>query len=141
MSGPKRPPDPANSTLIMGPEENRPPEEEDGTVEVEVDEQANDGATAFLRPAATRRPAAKAPGTGPETPGSTVAMRAPVPPAEDDVPGGTAFVRVDGPGGQRSRKEQAPLAPRKGLQVSLPDEEASPPPPKRVVAPPMPEKK
>jgi penicillin-binding protein 1A len=142
MSGPKRPPDPANSTLIMGPEENRPPEEEDGTVEVEVDEQANDGATAFLRPAATRRPAAKAPGTGPETPGSTVAMRAPVPPAEDDLPGGTAFVRVDGPGGQRSRKEQAPLAPRKGLQVSLPDEEpASPPPPKRVVAPPMPEKK
>src|SRR4051812_7894586 len=111
MSGPKRPADPANSTLIMGPGEEMPRDEADESVEVDVDEGA--GATAFLKPAAGRKPAAKA--AAPQSPGSTVAMRAPGPPAEDDVPGGTAFVRIDGASGQqRSRKEQAPLAPRKG---------------------------
>src|SRR5437899_433167 len=96
MSAPKRPaspPDPATSTLITGPgSEDGPQGEASESVEVDVDDVANDGATAFLRP---RRPVAP-----------------------------------------------APLAPRKGLQVSLPDEElAPPPPPKRVAAPPVPENK
>src|SRR6266849_5897782 len=66
-----------------------------------------------------------------------------VTPDDPGSDGATAFLRLDGPGGQqRPRKEQAPLAPRKGLQVSLPDEEpAPPPPPKRVVALPAPAQK
>src|SRR5882672_12208907 len=123
MSAPKRPaspPDSATSTLITGPAgQDEPRDDAPDTVEVTVDDSASDGATAFLR-------------TPPPPPR----------PAADDVPGGTAFVRLDGPSGQqRSRKE--PLAPRKGLQVSLPDEEPAPPPPppKRLVAPPTPAKK
>src|SRR5438128_10431601 len=146
MSAPKRPaspPDPATTTLITGPgNEDEPRGDAPESVEVDVDDVSNDGATAFLRPSAPRRPAAPAPPAN-ESPGSTVAMRTPSPPAADDGPGATAFVRLDGAGAQqRSRKEQAPLAPRKGLQVSLPDEEpAPPPPPKRVVAQPVSDKK
>src|SRR2546430_15642863 len=128
MSAPKRPaspPDPVTSTLITG--DGREDEVRDGAAEsVEVDVGSDDGATAFLRAPASRRPAAPAPPPD-ESPGSTVAVRAPATPLADDVPGGTAFVRVEGAGAQqRSRKEQAPLAPRQGLQVSLPDEEPAP---------------
>src|SRR5437879_3870346 len=121
MSAPKRPaspPDPVTSTLITG--DGREDEARDDAADsVEVDVGSDDGATAFLRaPAPPRRPAAPAPPPD-ESPGSTVAIRAPAAPVADDVPGGTAFVRVEGAGAQqRSRKEQAPLAPRKGLQVS-----------------------
>src|SRR2546425_36568 len=146
MSPPKRPaspPDPATSTLITGTgREDEPRGDAAESVEVDLEDGTNDGATAFLRPPAPRRQGAPARPPD-ESPGSTIAMRAPSPPAADDLPGGTAFVRIEGAGApQRSRKEQAPLAPRKGLQVSLPDEEpAPPPPPKRVVAPPVPDKK
>src|SRR5216684_3944155 len=146
MSAPKRPaspPDSATSTLVTGPaSEEEPRGDSPDTVEVTPDDPGSDGATAFLRAPPPRRPAAPPPAAE-QSPGSTVAMRAQPAPAADDVPGGTAFVRLDGPGGQqRPRKEQAPLAPRKGLQVSLPDEEpAPPPPPKRVVAPPAPAQK
>src|SRR5439155_1236784 len=59
----------------------------------------------------------------------------------DDAPGSTAVVRVDR--GQKAaplpptrRPEPVPGAPKKGLQVSLPDDEpAVPPPPKRPVPP------
>src|SRR6266851_9823893 len=114
MSPPKRP-DPGPSTLVTGPasEEEDPQADAPPTVEVTID----------------------------ESPGSTVAMRAQPAPGADDAPGATAFVRLDGPGGQR-RSRNEPLAPRKGLQVSLPDEEpAPPPPPKRVVALPAPAQK
>ena len=89
MSAPKRPAspsDPANSTLITGTgREEGEGEAGAETVEVDLDDASNDGATAFLR---------------------------------------------------------APLSPRKGLQVSLPDEEpAAAPPPKRAAPPPAPEKK
>ena len=146
MSAPKRPaspPDSATSTLVTGPaSEEEPRGDSPDTVEVTPDDPGSDGATAFLRAPPPRRPAAPPPAAE-QSPGSTVAMRAQPAPAADDVPGGTAFVRLDGPGGQqRPRKEQAPLAPRKGLQVSLPDEEpAPPPPPKRVVALPAPAQK
>jgi len=114
MSPPKRP-DPGPSTLVTGPasEEEDPQADAPPTVEVTID----------------------------ESPGSTVAMRAQPAPGADDAPGATAFVRLDGPGGQR-RSRNEPLAPRKGLQVSLPDEEpAPPPPPKRVVPQPPPDQK
>ena len=78
---------------------------------------------------------------------------APPPVAPDEGPandGSTAFVRLDQvpslPGGRKKseagpppRRVEAPPpgAPRKGLQVTLPDEEpAPPPPPKRVIAQP-----
>src|SRR5437870_1688454 len=100
MSAPKRPaspPDPATTTLITGTgNEDELRGDAPESVEVDVDDVSNDGATAFLRPSGAQ---------------------------------------------QRSRKEQAPLAPRKGLQVSLPDEEPAPPPPPKRVAPPVPEKK
>ncbi len=112
---PPKPPDPGTSTLVTGPasEEEDPRADAPQTVEVTID----------------------------ESPGSTVAMRAQPAPGADDAPGGTAFVRLDVPGGQR-RSRNEPLAPRKGLQVSLPDEEpAPPPPPKRVTPQPPPDKK
>src|SRR5439155_5780510 len=100
MSAPKRPaspPDPATTTLITGTgNEDEPRGDAPKSVEVDVDDVSNDGATAFLRPSGAQ---------------------------------------------QRSRKEQAPVAPRKGLQVSLPDEEPAPPPPPKRVAPLVPEKK
>ena len=144
MSAPKRPaspPDAATSTLVTGPTDDAQGEAPD-TVEITVDdEDSNDGATAFLRPPPPRRPAAQPPAAT-QSPASTVAMRA-QPPAADDAPGATAFVRLDADGGHpRARKDQPPLAPRKGLQVSLPDDEpAPPPPPKRVVPQPPPEQK
>jgi penicillin-binding protein 1A len=115
MPPPKPPPDPGTSTLVTGPasEEEDPRADAPQTVEVTID----------------------------ESPGSTVAMRAQPAPGADDAPGGTAFVRLDVPGGQR-RSRNEPLAPRKGLQVSLPDEEpAPPPPPKRVTPQPPPDQK
>src|SRR5438105_14298634 len=95
--------------------------------------------------------APKRPGNPPESPSGTVVMgpAAPkreedlpaveVPPGSDDAPGGTAFVRLDAPGVPARRaapvQKPQPLAPRKGLQVQLPDEEPAPPPPppKRVI--------
>src|SRR5437899_388305 len=67
---------------------------------------------------------------------------------ESDGPGSTAVVRVDR-GASRSaplpparRAESAPAAPRKGLQISLPeDQPAAPPPPKRPLPPPPAEKR
>ena len=62
------------------------------------------------------------------------------PPADDDAPpsdepandGATAFVRVDDAANLRGSRGKPdappPLAPRKGLQVQLPDEEPPPPP-------------
>ena len=60
----------------------------------------------------------------------------------DDAPGATAFVRVEGadprpaPVPPRRGADTAPFAPRKGLQVSLPDEEpaAAAPPPRPVAS-------
>ncbi|HZX96938.1 MAG TPA: transglycosylase domain-containing protein, partial [Myxococcales bacterium] len=86
--------------------------------------------------------------TFPEAPGSTAVTRPrPPPPATaDEAPGATAFVRVDAPGASAPpmprRTETAPSAPKKGLQVTLPDEEpAPPPPPKRPLPPPPPDHK
>jgi penicillin-binding protein 1A len=82
-----------------------------------------------------------------ESPGSTAFVRvdqAPAEPAADETPGATAFVRVDGgaPAGksapipQRRAPPPQPSAPKKGLQVSIPDDEPAPPPPPKKVAPP-----
>src|SRR5437762_403962 len=80
---------------------------------------------------------------GDDAPGSTAVVR---PAAHDDAPGGTAFVRVDR--GQKAaplpptrRPEQVHAAPKKGLQVSLPDEEPAAPPPKKRPLPPPPDEK
>src|SRR5437764_10001364 len=80
---------------------------------------------------------------GDDAPGSTAVVR---PPAHDDAPGGTAFVRVDR--GQKAaplpptrRPEQVHAALKKGLQVSLPDEEPAAPPPKKRPLPPPPDEK
>ncbi len=62
--------------------------------------------------------------------------------APDDAPGATAFVRVDRGAAPPAapvprRTDVTPIAPKKGLQVQLPDDEPAPkPPPARVVAPP-----
>ena len=97
--------------------------------------------------------APKRPGNPPESPSGTVVMGpakpereegppsvevAPGSPGSDDAPGGTAFVRLDAPGVPPRRgapQKPQPLAPRKGLQVQLPDDEPAPPPPppKRVI--------
>ena len=143
---PKRPPSPPDrpgSTVIMG--DDAPPNEEiletlRPHVAQPAEEPANDGSTAFVRvdhlPPAPR---AKAPptATGDEE-------------ASND--GSTAFVRLDqvpplpgrkpeaGPPPRMPRLGEQPAssAPRKGLQVTLPDDEpaAPPPPPRRVIAQP-----
>ena len=96
------------------------------------EEPANDGSTAFVR--LDDIPAAPSPAAAAE-------------PAND---GATAFVRLDqvapsgkAPAGPPARlprmgdRAKQPLAPRKGLQVTLPDDEPTPPPPpKRVIAQP-----
>src|SRR3954463_1689649 len=86
--------------------------------------------------------------TFPEATGSTAVTRPrPPPPATaDEAPGATAFVRVDAPGASAPpmprRTETAPSAPKKGLQVTLPDgEPAPPPPPTRPLPPPPPDHK
>jgi penicillin-binding protein 1A len=85
-----------------------------------------------------------------DEPGATAFVRADQAPQNpDDTAGATAFVRLDGPAPQRGPaaplppRRPPPGAPKKGLQVTLPDDElAPPPPPKRVVvAPPKDEKK
>ena len=69
-------------------------------------------------------------------------MSSPKRPASDDLPGTTQVVRVDreeaGPAPPVPRRTDAmPSAPKKGLQVQLPDDEPAPkPPPPKVVAPP-----
>src|SRR5512138_307455 len=66
--------------------------------------------------------------------------------AEEAPPGGTAHVRVDRAAPRQAplppsrRAGDAPPAPRKGLQVSLPEDEPAPAPPPRR-APPPPEEK
>lgn len=60
------------------------------------------------------------------------------PEAADDHPGATAFVRLDDAGKlppPRSAPAPTSGAPKKGLQIQLPDDEP-PPPPKPKVAPP-----
>jgi hypothetical protein len=56
----------------------------------------------------------------------------------DDAPGATAFVRLDDAGKLPPPRAPAPTsgAPKKGLQIQLPDDEP-PPPPKKKVAPPV----
>jgi penicillin-binding protein 1A len=75
------------------------------------------------------------------SPGATAFVRADG--TSDENAGATAFVRVDRP--VKTGAAQAPLprrpppgAPKKGLQVQLPDDDepAPPPPPRRVAAPP-----
>jgi penicillin-binding protein 1A len=84
-------------------------------------------------------PATATPAPADEAPGSTAAVRIDSPPADE-------VVRVDRGGGKSAplpptrRADNVPLAPRKGLQVSLPDEEIAAPPPKKPLPPP-PEKK
>ena len=59
--------------------------------------------------------------------------------APDDNPGATAFVRLDDAGNlPPPPRAPAPTsgAPKKGLQVQIPDDEPAPPPPKPKVAPP-----
>ena len=59
--------------------------------------------------------------------------------APDDAPGATAFVRLEDTGKlPPPRAAAAPTsgAPKKGLQVQLPDDEPPPPKPKPKVAPP-----
>src|SRR5947208_9522618 len=143
MSTPKRPespPEGGTSTLVTGPASDEEPQSEaPKTVEVAADDSENGGATAFLRAPPLRRPAAPKPAAE-QSPASTVAMRAEPAGGGDDSPGGTAFVRLDGQGGQQRRKE--PLAPPKGLHVSLPeDQPAPPPPPQPLIAPPTPDQK
>src|SRR5437764_1390824 len=66
----------------------------------------------------------------------------PAAPGGDENPGATAFVRAGAPAGKGKaaplparRAAPQPSAPKKGLQVTLPDDEpVPPPPPKRVVA-------
>ncbi|HWE24690.1 MAG TPA: PBP1A family penicillin-binding protein, partial [Myxococcales bacterium] len=78
------------------------------------DSPANDGATSFLRVPVQREPA-------------------PAPNAAEEVPGATVVVRAGAPL-PPPRRAPEPLAPRKGLQVRLPDDEPAPPPrPKRPV--------
>src|SRR5262245_56993989 len=109
MSSPRRPggpPEPGTSTLVTANEDE--PQDE-GPKTVEVAEGAEDGgATAFLRPPPSRKPAPPKPAAE-QSPASTVAMRAEPGTVADDAPGGTAFLRADGP---QRRKE--PIAPRKG---------------------------
>ncbi|MCA1827588.1 MAG: PBP1A family penicillin-binding protein, partial [Myxococcales bacterium] len=88
-----------------------------------------------------------------DNPGATAFVRVDQPaagPAADENPGATAFVRVDAPAGKSGkaapplparRAAPQPSAPKKGLQVTLPDDEpAAPPPPKKIV-PKVPDKK
>src|SRR5260370_29710290 len=74
-----------------------------------------------------------------------VAPAAETPQYGDEAPGATAFVRVDRggppPAPPRRVTPKQPLAPKKGLQVTLPDDEPAPPPPKKVGAPTPPDKK
>src|SRR5438045_4131771 len=62
----------------------------------------------------------------------------------EDAPGSTAVVRTSPKPGAlppARRPEPPPGAPKKGLQISLPDDEPAPaPPPKRPLAPPAEEK-
>ena len=86
-----------------------------------------------------------------ENPGATAFVRvdkAAAEPPADENPGATAFVRVDGARGKSAplptRRAPPPSqnsAPKKGLQVQLPDDEPLPPPPPKKVAARPPDKK
>src|SRR5438067_9127638 len=119
MSSPKRPGPPPSTTgtLITGVSED---EEAASAPPSDGNAPPNDGATAFLRLPVEKKPVAQ------QT-------------SADEVPSGTVIVG-SGASVPRSRPAPEPLAPRKGLQVSLPDDDPAPvPPPKRVVARPPPE--
>src|SRR5215470_13488901 len=118
MSSPKRPasPESPTQTLVTGPSQ----EEEAQRASTDGDDPGNDGATKFLRVPVQREAAPEAP-------------------AAEDMPGATVMLRAGSPFPPPSQTAE-PLAPRKGLQVSLPDEEpAPPPPPKRTDPGPLPE--
>jgi penicillin-binding protein 1A len=120
---PKRPPDDLPEEDMVNTGQRRAAES--ATVESEPLKDEAPGATAFVR--VDQIPA--------------------TPPAADENPGATAFVRLDADGAAAPlppprRAEKAPLAPKKGLQVSIPDDEpAPPPPPKKKIAPPPLDKK
>ena len=151
----KRPsaPDTSGSTIVMGADE---PEVEEDLLQtlqpnrapppVTADEgPANDGSTAFVRldqVPPVRRPPPAAPGGSPSR-----AAPAAAPDSEPANDGSTAFVRLDhvppAPGARKKTEAGPPPrradppepgAPRKGLQVTLPDEEPAPaPPPRRAI--------
>src|SRR3954463_9586283 len=83
------------------------------------------------------------PASGEDGQGATAVVR--VESAADDAPGATAVVRVDRGGDKpaplppRRRADPMPSAPRKGLQVSLPEETATKPIPQKPLPPPPPE--
>ena len=99
------------------------------------------GGTVIIAPEAEERDAEE---ERPSTPlddapsGATAGLR--TPPGAEENPGATAFVRLDqGQAPLPRRPDPTPAAPRKGLQVQLPDDEpAPPPPPKKTVPPPAP---
>ena len=165
MASPKRPSNPpddnAGSTIMMGPDDAPPSEDVLATVRPQMpagapsEEPANDGSTAFVR--VDQLPALPRKRTAPTVPaaaaGSSPAAGASDEPAND---GSTAFVRLDqvpplpgrkpeaGPPPRMPRLGEKPAssAPKKGLQVTLPDDEPEPPPPpKRVIAQPAPDAK
>ena len=128
---PKRPPasDLTGSTVVTGADDTVETDEDEIATgeQIPVPDDENQGATAFVR---VDKKKAAAP-----------------PPAADENPGATAFVRVDGgaPAGKSAplparRAPPQQSAPKKGLQVTLPDDEPAPPPPKKIVAP-VPDKK
>jgi penicillin-binding protein 1A len=126
----KRPPpsDNINATMIVGGDSQDEDLVNTGVRKQAAPEPANDGATAFVR--LDDVPQAPQPGI-------------------EDIPndGATAFVRIDKPapsGKGKSdsappplRRAPPPSAPKKGLQVTLPDDEpeAPKPPPKAKLAP------
>ena len=122
----KRPPpsDNINATMIVGGDASDEDLVKTGVRKQAAPEPANDGATAFVR----LDEVAPQPGLA-------------------DIPndGATAFVRLDKPSG-RGKGDSAPpplrrappqSAPKKGLQVTLPDDEpeAPKPPPRAKLAP------
>ena len=80
-----------------------------------------------------------------DAPGATAFVRLDSPAPSDDAAGATAFVRVDKGGAlppPPRRANPGNTAPKKGLQVRLPDDEPPPPPPpKPKIAPEAPKGK
>ncbi|MBS2025684.1 MAG: transglycosylase domain-containing protein, partial [Deltaproteobacteria bacterium] len=104
--------------------------------DVAADEPMNDGATAFVR-------VDQVPQDNGYNDGAGDTVRNPPPAAEDDAAGATAFVRLDHGGPPAAPIPSRPgaqpkggSAPKRGLQVQLPDDEPPPAPkPKPKPAP------
>lgn len=139
MASSKRPPPPENpnATVMVGADDA----DEDlvstsarqvSRKQAPAPEPVNDGATAFVR-------VDQAPPADDFADGAGSTMRSPEAPSDDEA-GATAFVRVDRAGAPAPpparRPAKEPLAPKKGLQVQLPDDEPAPAPkPKPKPAP------